>query len=285
MNRLSITDLKVSYGKTEVIKGVTAFFEEGITAVLGANGAGKTTLLKALATLLPMKKGSIKLNEYDKPRDLRRHLGYVPQNFGSYPYLTVEETLMHFAVLKDLGRKEAAHAAANAMERTNLSDAAGKKVGSISGGMMRRLGIAQALLTHPVLLLIDEPTAGLDPDECVRFRTLLRQLPGDTIVLFTTHIVQDISVSDRVCVMQKGKIREIGTPNDLAGLAQGHVRESLMPREEVKNFIENRIIVSESPRENGVLIRWLEERFSGQSPEACPEDGYIWLSRLYAKDE
>lgn len=277
MNTLIIDNLTVRYGKYEALHGVSGKFLPGITGVLGPNGAGKTTLFRAISTLLPIAGGQISLNGASKPADIRRMLGYVPQKFGSYPYLTVYETLEQFAVLRGIPGKESKKAVNEAMNRTHLTELCGKRIGTLSGGMLRRVGIAQAILAHPPLLLIDEPTAGLDPEECARFRSLIRALSSEHILIFSTHILDDISVCDRLSVVHEGRLCQFDSPQALALLAEGHVRTQRVDKEAYLRISEEKLMISSVAEDDHFLVRYLEESAEEGMPSPLPEDGYIWL--------
>ena len=181
---------------------------EGINGLLGANGAGKTTLMRMLCGILKPTTGSIALDGVDvSSEDYRAVLGYLPQDFGYYPDFTGLDFLLYLAALKGLSRSHAKRKAKELLELVSLKDAGGKKIKTYSGGMKQRLGIAQALLNDPSLLIVDEPTAGLDPKERVRFRKLIAGLGQDTIVLLSTHIVSDVEkIADHMLMMSEGKI-------------------------------------------------------------------------------
>ena len=188
--------------------GVSLQLSEGVNGLLGANGAGKTTLMRMLCGILKPTAGSVSLDGVDvSSEDYRAVLGYLPQDFGYYPDFTGLDFLLYLAALKGLSRSHARRKAAELLELVSLQDAAKKKIKTYSGGMRQRLGIAQALLNDPRLLIVDEPTAGLDPKERVRFRELIARLGQDTIVLLSTHIVSDVEkIAGHMLMMSEGKI-------------------------------------------------------------------------------
>ncbi|MFG1610459.1 ABC transporter ATP-binding protein [Actinoplanes sp. NPDC049265] len=196
----------------------------GVHGLLGPNGAGKTTLMRVLATVLPAGSGSVRLLGRDpgngrQRRDIRRHLGYLPQTFGSYPRFTVREFVEYFAWLKEVPAGRTPAVVTRTIERVGLTDRADTRMKSLSGGMLRRAGLAQALVNEPDVLLLDEPTAGLDPEQRVSFRRLVRELGAYTTVLISTHIVEDVaSVCDEVILMRDGVIVRRGVPDDLERL-------------------------------------------------------------------
>ena len=205
---LIVRDLTKQYKDKRAVDGVSLRLTEGINGLLGANGAGKTTLMRMLCGILKPTMGNIALDGVDVTNeDYRAVLGYLPQDFGYYPDFTGLDFLLYLAALKGLSRSHAKRKAGELLELVSLQDVAKKKIKTYSGGMKQRLGIAQALLNDPRLLIVDEPTAGLDPKERVRFRNLLAGLGQDTIVLLSTHIVSDVEkIADHMLMMSEGKI-------------------------------------------------------------------------------
>ncbi len=205
---LTVHGLTKQYKDKRAVDRVDLRLTDGINGLLGANGAGKTTLMRMLCGILKPTTGSIALDGVDvSSEDYRAVLGYLPQDFGYYPDFTGLDFLLYLAALKGLSRSHAKRKAKELLELVSLKDAGGKKIKTYSGGMKQRLGIAQALLNDPSLLIVDEPTAGLDPKERVRFRKLIAGLGQDTIVLLSTHIVSDVEkIADHMLMMSEGKI-------------------------------------------------------------------------------
>ena len=205
---LIIRNLTKQYKNKCAVDGVSLRLTEGINGLLGANGAGKTTLMRMLSGILKPTVGSIALDGVDvASEDYRAVLGYLPQDFGYYPDFTGIDFLLYLAALKGLSRSHAKRKAEELLELVSLQDVRKKKIKTYSGGMKQRLGIAQALLNDPRLLIVDEPTAGLDPKERVRFRNLIAGLGQDTIVLLSTHIVSDVEkIANHMLMMSEGKI-------------------------------------------------------------------------------
>ena len=205
---LTVRDLSRHYKDKKAVDGVSLSLTEGINGLLGANGAGKTTLMRMLCGVLKPTAGSISLDGVDvSSEDYRAVLGYLPQDFGYYPDFTGLDFLLYLAALKGLSRPHAKRKAAELLELDGLTEVGKKKIKTYSGGMRQRLGIAQALLNDPRLLIVDEPTAGLDPKERVRFRSLLANLGQDAIVLLSTHIVSDVEhIADHMLMMSEGQI-------------------------------------------------------------------------------
>lgn len=205
---LTVRDLTKRYKDKTAVDGVSLCLTEGINGLLGANGAGKTTLMRMLCGILKPTAGSVALDGVDvSSEDYRAVLGYLPQDFGYYPDFTGLGFLLYLAALKGLSRPHAKRRAAELLELVSLAEVGKKKIKTYSGGMKQRLGIAQALLNDPRLLIVDEPTAGLDPKERVKFRTLIAGLGQDTIVLLSTHIVSDVEkIADHMLMMSDGRI-------------------------------------------------------------------------------
>ena len=205
---LTVRGLTKQYKDKCAVNRVDLRLTEGINGLLGANGAGKTTLMRMLCGILKPTAGSIALDGVDvSSEDYRAVLGYLPQDFGYYPDFTGLDFLLYLAGLKGLSRSHAKRKARELLELVSLKDAGKKKIKTYSGGMKQRLGIAQALLNDPSLLIVDEPTAGLDPKERVRFRKLIAGLGQDTIVLLSTHIVSDVEkIADHMLMMSEGRI-------------------------------------------------------------------------------
>jgi ABC-2 type transport system ATP-binding protein len=224
---VEITDLTRRFGRTQAVAGVNLALEAGVFGLLGPNGAGKTSLLRMLATVIPPSSGTLRLlgrdpGSYGPRREIRRRLGYLPQNLGYYPGFTVAEFVEYFALLKDMPPGRVPAAVATAVERTGLGDKARAKLRTLSGGMLRRAGIAQAIVNEPELLLLDEPTAGLDPEQRVAFRALLRDLGQRATVIVSTHLVEDVGAAcTRVALMNQGTILFYGTPAELTARADG----------------------------------------------------------------
>jgi ABC-2 type transport system ATP-binding protein len=210
-----------SFGKTKAVAGVDLQLGTGVFGLLGPNGAGKTSLLRMLATVLPPTSGDIQLLDRDPRavtarREIRRRLGYMPQNLGYYPSFTVVEFIEYFALLKEMPSAAIPKAVATAVERVDLGAKARAKLRTLSGGMLRRVGIAQAIVNDPDLLLLDEPTAGLDPEQRVQFRALLRSFGESATVIVSTHLVEDVGAAcSEVALMSAGKIVFRGTPDEL----------------------------------------------------------------------
>jgi len=223
---VDVRDLGQKFGRTPVLHGIDLRVGPGVFGLLGPNGAGKTTLLRTLATVLTPSAGSLRLLGFD-PRDagerraLRRRLGYLPQTLGYYPNFTVAEFVEYFALLKEVPAREVGPAIADAIRRVELEDRARSKLKTLSGGMLRRVGIAQAIVNRPGLLLLDEPTTGLDPEQRVGFRALLREVGTTGTVIVSTHLIEDVAAAcTDVALMDGGRIVFRGTPAELVTLGE-----------------------------------------------------------------
>jgi ABC-type multidrug transport system ATPase subunit len=227
---LELTDItKIYKGGKRAVDGVSLTLGKGMLGLLGPNGAGKSSLLRIIATVTRPTSGGIRYEGTDltaRPDALRRRLGYLPQDFGVYPYLTAREFLAFLAAAKGLPARAARARIEELLVLVNLTEAVKRPLGAYSGGMLRRVGIAQALLGDPRVIVVDEPTAGLDPEERVRFRNLLSDLSADRSVLLSTHIVPDVeSVASDIAVMAGGRLLRRGSPEQLAAEVEGKVWE------------------------------------------------------------
>jgi ABC-2 type transport system ATP-binding protein len=225
---VEITGLTRRFGRTTAVAGVDLHAGPGVLGLLGPNGAGKTSLLRMMATAIPPTSGRLRLLGHDPGRagprrQVRRRLGYLPQHLGYYPGFTVSEFVEYFALLKETPSAHVPAAVRTAVDRADLGGMAGARLRTLSGGMLRRVGIAQAIVGEPELLLLDEPTAGLDPEQRVVFRALLRDLGQRATVVVSTHLVEDVGAAcARVALMDRGKIIFHGTPADLTARGEGH---------------------------------------------------------------
>jgi ABC-2 type transport system ATP-binding protein len=216
LSTIEIQDLTVRFGRRTALDGIAAQLGAGVHGLLGPNGAGKSTLLRALATLITPSSGSVRLLGRTDLREIRRRIGYLPQEFGCYPRFTARAFVEYFAWLKEVPAAELPMAVDRALTRVGLDDRADDKLKRLSGGMRRRVGIAQAIVNDPKILLLDEPTAGLDPEQQVDFRALLRELGETCCVVLSTHLMGDVQSCDQVCVLDSGRAVFRGTPGELA---------------------------------------------------------------------
>ena len=222
----------------QALKNVSLTIPTGMFGLLGPNGAGKSTLMRTLATLQDADAGSVRLGDIDVLRDkdaVRRQLGYLPQEFGVYPKVSASDMLNHLAELKGLAnKKERREVVAGLLKQTNLFDVRDKALGGYSGGMRQRFGIAQALLGNPKLIIVDEPTAGLDPEERVRFHNLLAEIGEQVIVVLSTHIVSDVSdLCPNMAIINQGQVLLTGKPDELTRRLTGRLWATSVPRAEL----------------------------------------------------
>lgn len=275
------------------LQEVTLTIPAGIFALLGPNGAGKSTLMSILSTLLEPSGGTARVGGFDVRRqknEVRQILGYLPQDFGLYPSLTAYETLDYIALLYNMNDSKARkQRIEEALERVNLTSVRDRPVGGFSGGMRQRVGLAQALLNSPKLLIVDEPTAGLDPEERIRVRSLLAELGGDRVILLSTHLIEDVeAVADRLAILYRGRIRFEGTIAGMLESARGNVWEIEAPPSELSalrgQYLETAM------RRSGDVIRLRVAAETVNHPtakqvEPSLEDAYIWLMRKGSDQE
>lgn len=285
--KLSIKKVSKSYGrKIWALRDFSLEVGPGILGLLGPNGAGKSTLMRILATITQATTGTVSWNDTDisrAPDVLRAVLGYLPQDFGVYPNLTAGEFLEYLAAAKGLDSKPARRRIHELLEMVNLADVRKRPLGAYSGGMKQRIGIAQALLNDPLLLIVDEPTAGLDPEERVRFRNLLSDLAGSRIVILSTHIVSDVEAcATRIALIAQGRLIAHETPEVLLCSVQGKVWEWVIPSAELAAFRQCYPTSSAIHRSDGVHVRLLAEASPGAGAVAASpmmEDAYLyWIS-------
>lgn len=284
---IEIRGLNQYYGKKQVLQDISLSIGEGMFGLLGRNGAGKTTLMKTLVTLLPVKEGTVSMAgiPITEEKKVRSIIGYLPQDFSMYGNMTVYQAMDYLAVLSELGKNLRKKRIDELLMQTNLSTYQNVKVKAMSGGMKRRLGIAQALLNDPKILVVDEPTAGLDPEERLRFRNLLAEISEDKIVLLSTHIAGDIEASaDKIAVMDEGRILFTGNIEDLLWPAEGSIFSVEVPRTELKDVKEQVQIISIHQEGVNTKIRFIGR--SGAKIMSHPlvskvaptlEDAYLYL--------
>ena len=225
---VEVRGLVRTFRRTRAVAGVDLSIGPGVFGLLGPNGAGKTTLLRTLATVSRPDSGAVTLlgrdpADHRQRREIRRRLGYLPQTLSYYPAFTVDEFVEYFALLKEMPREQVPGAVARAIDRVGLAGRARSRLRTLSGGMLRRAGIAQAIVNDPQLLLLDEPTAGLDPEQRVEFRALLRDIGSRSAVIVSTHLVEDVGAAcTQVALMLAGRVVFTGTPGELVARGVGH---------------------------------------------------------------
>lgn len=263
--KIEIKDLDKYYGKKQALNHINLTIHQGMFGLLGRNGAGKTTMMKTLATLLKKQSGSITICgvPVEEAASVRKIVGYLPQDFSMYPNMTVYEAMDYLGVLSGMSKEKRKKRIPLLLEQVNLLENKNQKVKALSGGMRRRLGIAQAILHEPKVLIVDEPTAGLDPEERVRFRNLLCEIAEKRIVILSTHIVGDIEAAcENIAVMDQGKILFQGTVEELTGIKKDYLVTGMLTAG------------------NNVSVRFLapNQPFPGAKPCAPgAEDAYMYL--------
>jgi ABC-type multidrug transport system ATPase subunit len=259
--------------------------ETGMFGLLGPNGAGKTTLMRNICGIFEQTYGKILINGIDtqkKREELQGLIGYLPQEFGTYENLTPSEYLDYQAILKGISNPETRQVRIQqVLESVHMLENKDKKIGGFSGGMKQRIGIAQTLLHLPRILVVDEPTAGLDPRERIRFRNLLVELSKKRIVIFSTHIIEDIASScNQVAVINRGELKYSGNPNDMSEIAKGHVWQFDIDPSELEEIMDKYIILHHMKVDDKIRVRCLNEdspRENAISVNPILEDSYLWL--------
>lgn len=250
MNTLTIQNLSKTYANgVKALDGINLELSHGMFGLLGANGAGKSSLMRTIAALQKPTEGSISFNDKDiieSPQEVRKFLGYLPQEFGVYPKISAQKLLDHLAILKGIQNKKERKAQIDALlHQTNLYPHRKKSVHTFSGGMKQRFGIAQALLAHPQLIIVDEPTAGLDPEERNRFLNLLSDIGQQVIVILSTHIVEDIQeLCTQMAILAEGKIISKGEPTALVKTISGTIWSKIISKEELDIHKEKYQVIS-----------------------------------------
>lgn len=281
--KLEIEDVSKQYRRGVLaLRSFSLELKPGVLGLLGPNGAGKTTLMSILATITKASKGRVLWDGVDiarSPDALRTVLGYLPQDFGVYPNLNAVEFLEYLAAVKGLDAVSSKRRIEELLNLVNLTEARKRPLGGFSGGMKQRVGIAQALLNDPELLIVDEPTAGLDPEERVRFRNLLSELSGERIVILSTHIVSDVeATATDIALIERGSLVAHATPEALLQLVEGKVWEWVVASTELNAAKQRFLVSSTTRRSDGVHVRVLgEEPPQGAQPVAPNlEDAYLY---------
>lgn len=270
---LQLQDLRKQYGEKCAVNNVSAILTPGVYGLLGANGAGKTTLMRMICGVLKPTSGSIRLNGKTVEQlgeQYYTHLGYMPQDFGFYPDFTAREFMLYIAAVKGLDKRLAEKRTENLLYMVNLSDVADKKIKSYSGGMKQRLGIAQAELNSPAILILDEPTAGLDPKERVRFRNLISDFAKEKIVILSTHIVSDVSyIADTILMMKQGRFLLQEPMSTVTDSIRGKVWELLVDERTAAEYSRKFSVVNLHHENNMVRLRMIEETAPGEGAQVA----------------
>lgn len=284
---LKLVHVSKFYHSKQAIQDVTLTIGNGITGLLGPNGAGKTTLMRMLSTIETPTKGTIQYNGKNiakYPNELRSTLGYLPQDFGVYPNLNALEFLEYLAVMKNLSLHSAKKRIMELLDILHLSEAYKRPLGTFSGGMKQRVGIAQALLNDPAVLIVDEPTVGLDPEERIQFRNLLSSLSGERIVILSTHIVTDIElIAPNITILSNGGLIASTCPEELLHRVDGKVWSCVAPIAKIPEM-QNKFLISNSiQRMDGVHLRIIsEEQPDLDAASVIPvlEDAYLYATAM-----
>ena len=290
--KLELDGLTKEFGDFTAVNHINLTMTNGVYGLLGVNGAGKTTLMRMLCTLLKPTSGTICCNGKDifnMDSEYRKLLGYLPQDFGFYPEFTVEDYLLYIAALKGIRPVVAKKRVKELISKVGLSKAAHKKMKKLSGGMKRRAGIAQAMLNNPKILILDEPTAGLDPNERIRFRNLISELSEDRLVLLSTHIVSDIEyIANEIWLMKDGEVLHKGSIEELINSMTETVWECLVPKNRVSDFMEKYKISNMKSEINQVMLRIISHEKPVENAmrvEASLEDVFLYYFGEKAGDE
>ncbi len=290
--KIEFDDLTKEFGDFTAVNHINLTMTNGVYGLLGVNGAGKTTLMRMLCTLLKPTSGTICCNGKDifnMDSEYRKLLGYLPQDFGFYPEFTVEDYLLYIAALKGIRPVVAKKRVKELISKVGLSKAAHKKMKKLSGGMRRRAGIAQAMLNNPKILILDEPTAGLDPNERIRFRNLISELSEDRLVLLSTHIVSDIEyIANEIWLMKDGEVLHKGSIEELINSMTETVWECLVPKNRVSDFMEKYKISNMKSEINQIMLRIISHEKPVENAmrvEASLEDVFLYYFGEKAGDE
>lgn len=290
--KLELDGLTKEFGDFTAVNHINLTMTNGVYGLLGVNGAGKTTLMRMLCTLLKPTSGTICCNGKDifnMDSEYRKLLGYLPQDFGFYPEFTVEDYLLYIAALKGIRPVVAKKRVKELIAKVGLSKAAHKKMKKLSGGMKRRAGIAQAMLNNPKILILDEPTAGLDPNERIRFRNLISELSEDRLVLLSTHIVSDIEyIANEIWLMKDGEVLHKGSIEELINSMTETVWECLVPKNRVSDFMEKYKISNMKSEINQIMLRIISHEKPVENAmrvEASLEDVFLYYFGEKAGDE
>ncbi len=284
---LTIRDLNKQYNTQKIaLSNYSLTISKGVLGLLGPNGAGKSTLMKIIATISKPSGGSLLLDDVDivqNPNTIRKVLGYLPQDFGVYPNLNAYEFLEYIAAMKGLGGKGLRKRIELLLEGVNLTADAKRPIGTYSGGMKQRVGIAQALLNDPKVLIFDEPTVGLDPEERMRFRQLIADLAQDCIIILSSHIVSDIeTIADEVAIMQDGKLIIHAPQYDIIKQAEGKIFEIVVDNGALNDFKNKYRVINTSRQADKVKVRYIGTQTnlpaSAIQVTATLEDAYLFLT-------
>ncbi len=287
--KLTIQNLNKTYSNgVQALKDVNLTIKQGMFGLLGPNGAGKSSLMRTIATLQEADSGSILLNDLDvlqQKDEVRKILGYLPQEFGVYPRVSAETMLDHIADLKGIANsRERKEIVTGLLQKVNLYDARKKNLGTYSGGMKQRFGIAQALIGNPKLIIVDEPTAGLDPAERNRFHNLLSEIGENTIVILSTHIVEDVTnLCSDMAIICLGEVVAKGNPNDLVAELNGKVFKKLIEKNELDTYRADYQVISTSLKMGKTQIRVVSDEPLDNFESTEPDLEDVYFSEITAR--
>lgn len=291
--KVSISNVNKTFKNgVKALDDINLEIENGIFGLLGQNGAGKTTLMRILTTIYEASSGTVKIDnlDYNKEnyKEIKKKIGYLPQELGLYPNLSVRESLEYIGTLSNIPSSTLGKRIDDLLEQTNMKEYQKMKNRQLSGGMKRRVGLIQAMLTNPDLLIIDEPTAGVDPEERIKIRKMLADFGKNRTVIFSTHVVEDlVSISNQLCVLSKGRVKYIGSVVEMIKIAEGHCFLSKLNSGEVDNFEDEGVyVVNKMYDETGINIKLIahhEPNFKCTSVSPSLEDAYIYINHFLEK--
>jgi ABC-2 type transport system ATP-binding protein len=287
---LELNHITKKYDNTTVLHDVSFALKPGVYGLLGSNGSGKTTLFRIICGVMKQSAGSVRYNHDDvqmNPDAFRSVLGYLPQDFSYYPDFSGMKFMLYIAALKGMNKNYAKNRSLELLKLVGLEDVANKKIKKYSGGMKQRLGIAQAMINDPEVLILDEPTVGLDPKERVRFRNLISSFSENKIVILSTHIVSDIEyIADEILVLNQGKLENRGVSSELVSTIHGDVWECVVEASKLKEMVENHVISNQKHSEKGTVLRMIsKEKPTQDALQVQPtlEDLYLYYFREDSK--
>ncbi|MCF0126165.1 MAG: ATP-binding cassette domain-containing protein [Clostridia bacterium] len=280
--RIIISNIGKSYGKTKIIEGFNCTINQGLYGVLGRNGAGKTTLFRMIAGLIKKTSGDIIFEVNGsciKNKDIEKYIGYLPQEFGMYPEFTVLDIMEEISIIRGISKKRRKEEIEMLLDKVNMSEHKKKRFKDLSGGMKRRLGLAQAMMGNPKILIVDEPTAGVDPKERIYIRKILSEYAKDNIVLLSTHLVEDIEhICEELLIIEKGKLLFQGTVEDLILESSKYIGiKEFYTLEDFQNYTSENEIFTFKRESNRILAMVDASKSDAKACNISLEDAYMWM--------